>query len=342
MISDPTGPLWLTEQDVVALMSLPEAIEALREGLREEAGSRASNMVKTHATWGDGSTLHAIGAVFEGRGVVGTKTWAHTPGGAAPQLLLMDAEDGSVLAIIEAFALGQMRTGAISGLATAIMAKPDARRMAMIGAGKQSLAQIAAVAAVRQLDRVNVWSPTARKREALAAEAAQRLGVRAVATETLEAALRGSDIVTLATRATVPFLSAGTLEHGVHVNAVGAITLERAEFEPSLLERASLLAGDSVPQIRRLSREFIEAFGDDETRWAHLVPLSTLVASDATRPARADLTVFKAMGMGISDVSLGIALLDAARETGRGRQLPRPQRARLRFGRSNEAMEKAS
>jgi ornithine cyclodeaminase len=73
--------LWISEADVVSLMSLPEAIDALRDGLREEAAGRAANMVKTHATWDNGSTLHAIGAVFEGWGVVGTKTWAHTAGG---------------------------------------------------------------------------------------------------------------------------------------------------------------------------------------------------------------------------------------------------------------------
>jgi alanine dehydrogenase len=318
--------LWISEADVVSLMSLPEAIDALRDGLREEAGGRAANMVKTHATWDNGSTLHAIGAVFEGWGVVGTKTWAHTAGGAMPLLILIDAQDGAVLAIIEAFALGQMRTGGISGLGADVMARADARRMAIVGAGKQSLAQVAAVAAVRPLDRVTVWSPTAANREALAARIEQTLRIEAIATATLDEALDGADVVTLATRARTPFLTRDALPRGVHINAVGAITPERAEFEPALLERAGVLAADSVPQVRKLSREFIEALGDDEGAWARLQPLSALVAAGTTRPADADLTVFKAMGMGISDLSLGIAVLKRARAAGLGRPLPEVKR----------------
>lgn len=313
--------IWLTEADVVSLMSLPEAIGALRAGLAEEGAGRASNMVKTHATWDNGSTLHAIGAVFEGWGVVGTKTWAHTAGGAMPLLILIDAANGAVLAIIEAFALGQMRTGGISGVAADLMARADARRMAIVGAGKQSLAQIAAVAAVRALDRVTVWSPTAANREALASKVEASLGIEAIATQTLDEALDGADIVTLATRARIPFLKRDDLPRGVHINAVGAITPERAEFESSLLERASVIAADSVPQTRKLSREFIEGLADDAA-WAQVQPLSALVCAGATRPAHADLTVFKAMGMGISDLSLGIALLNRARAEGLGRALP--------------------
>lgn len=318
--------LWISEADVVSLMSLPEAIDALRDGLREEAAGRAANMVKTHATWDNGSTLHAIGAVFEGWGVVGTKTWAHTAGGAMPLLILIDAQDGAVLAIIEAFALGQMRTGGISGLGADVMARADARRMAIVGAGKQSLAQVAAVAAVRPLDRVTVWSPTAANREALAARIEETLRIEAIATATLDEALDGADVVTLATRARTPFLTRDALPRGVHINAVGAITPERAEFEPALLERAGVLAADSVPQVRKLSREFIEALGDDEGAWARLQPLSALVAAGTTRPADADLTVFKAMGMGISDLSLGIAVLKRARAAGLGRPLPEVKR----------------
>ena len=317
-----TTPIWISEAEVVELMSLPEAIDALRDGLCEEAAGRANNMVKTHAVWGNGATLHAIGAVFEGWGVVGTKTWAHTHGGALPLLILIDAYNGSVLAIIEAFALGQMRTGGISGLGADVLARVDATRMAIIGAGKQSLSQVAAVVAVRALQRVTVWSPTAANREALAAKIETQLKIEAIAATTLDEALDGADIVTLATRARTPFLTRDTLPRGVHINAVGAITPERAEFESALLERADIIAADSVAQVRNLSRECIEAFGQDEESWERIKPLSALVAAGFRRPAGVDLTVFKAMGIGISDLSLGIALLRRARAKGLGRPLP--------------------
>src|SRR5207237_8443297 len=86
----------------------------------------------------------------------GTKTWAHTPGGATPLLVLLDATTGALKAVIEAFALGQMRTAAASGVATRWLARKDATEFAMIGPGKQALTQVAAVLAVRTLQRVRV------------------------------------------------------------------------------------------------------------------------------------------------------------------------------------------
>ena len=133
-----SDPLWITESDVVESLSLPEAIPALEAGLALEAAGSARNMAKTHQIWGGHHTLHAIGAVVEGAHIVGTKTWAHTAGGATPLVTLWNSESGNLEAIIEAFALGQMRTGGISGVATARMAAWDADDFAIIGTGKQA------------------------------------------------------------------------------------------------------------------------------------------------------------------------------------------------------------
>ena len=156
----------------------------------------------------------------------------------------------------------------------------------------------------------------------------------------MDQALDGADVVTLATRAKAPFLAADALASGVHLNAVGAITPERAEFEPALLDRAMIVAADSVAQVRKLSREFVEAFGTDEAAWARVEPLSDLVARGAVRPAGADLTVFKAMGMGISDLSLGIGVFEGAKKAALGQLLPRGRSARkFRLSGSNTIAE---
>nr|MBA2690311.1 ornithine cyclodeaminase family protein [Burkholderiales bacterium] len=156
-------PIWISESEVVDLMDLGDAIVALEKGLLMEARGDAFNMTKTHLGWGN-NNLHAIGAAFTGARLVGTKTWAHTQGGTCPLLILFDAENGSLKAVIEAFALGQMRTGGISGLATDWLARQDANEMALIGCGKQALPQLAAVAAVRPLRQVRVFSPRAESR----------------------------------------------------------------------------------------------------------------------------------------------------------------------------------
>ena len=103
-------------------------------------------------------------------GFAGTKTWAHTAGGATPLVTLWNSDTGKLEAIIEAFALGQMRTGGISGVATARMAAEGADELAIIGTGKQALTQVVAVAAVRPLKRIRVYSPTAENRRAFIAK----------------------------------------------------------------------------------------------------------------------------------------------------------------------------
>src|SRR5437667_12404658 len=137
-----TSPLWISEADVVAMMDVGEAIVALEKGLRTEAGGEAKNMVKTHVSWGDSSTLHAIGAVFTKEQFAGTKTWAHTKGGATPLLILFDSETGRLKAIIEAFAVGQLRTASASGVATNLLSAKEADVFAMIGTGETAIAQV--------------------------------------------------------------------------------------------------------------------------------------------------------------------------------------------------------
>src|SRR6266849_4547023 len=142
-------PIWISETDVVSMMDLSNAIDALECGLLAEAQGSATNMVKTHGEWDGGSTLHAIGAAFPRNGFVGTKTWAHTEGGATPLLILFDSHNGALKAIIEAFALGQMRTASASGVATKWLAADDAEDFAIIGTGKQAISQVASVLGAR-------------------------------------------------------------------------------------------------------------------------------------------------------------------------------------------------
>lgn len=327
-----TQPLWITEADVVSLMDIGEAIHALEQGLRLEASGTAQNMVKTHAVWGDGHTLHAIGATFADAGFVGTKTWAHTEGGATPLLILFDSHDGSLKAIIEAFALGQMRTGGIAGVATRWLARADADEMAIIGTGKQALTQIAAVAAVRPLKRVRVFSPNAENRASFIKKL-QSEGFDFAVTDaaSVAQAVTGAHIITLVTRATKAFLGAGLVDRGAHINAVGAIVPSRVEFEQDIFPRCHRIAVDSLPQVQKLSREFMDHFGSDPSRWEQVARLSTLVAGHEARSADADLTLFKAMGMGISDLSLGTELYRRALAQDVGRGFAHPQRAKPRL-----------
>jgi alanine dehydrogenase len=321
------APRWISESDVVQLMDLGQAIDALTRGLMEEAAGSARNMEKTFAHWGKSSNMHAIGAVFEGAGVFGTKTWGNTPeGGSTPLLILWDATTAKLWAIIEARALGQMRTAAMSAIATRWMSDHDADDLAIIGSGKQALTQVAAVATVRRLRRVRVFSPTPAKREAFA----QKLRGTFPALDVVVAddpgrATQGASIVTLITRARDPVISASMVARGAHVNAAGAITRERREFAQDLFARATLVAVDTLPATRHLSAEFIDWYdGTQRGDWSSVERISDIVAAGRPRRAGTDISLFKPMGMGISDVSLGIEIMRRAQASGLGRPMPPP------------------
>ena len=245
-----SDPIWITEQEVVEVISLPEAIPALEAGLALEAAGAARNMEKTHQIWGGHHTLHAIGAVVEGAHVVGTKTWAHTAGGATPLVTLWNSDTGKLEAIVEAFALGQMRTGGISGVATGRMARADADDLAIIGTGKQAITQVVAVSAVRPLKRIRVFSPTPENRRAFLVRLEKLFPAATLVEATsVEDAVKDAPIITLVTRARTPVLTARMIARGAHLNAVGAITPEREEFTQDVFDRVSAIAVDLVESV---------------------------------------------------------------------------------------------
>jgi len=325
-----TAPIWIGERDV--RLDLGQSIALLREAMTREAAGRARNMEKTHVAW-DGGTMHAIGAIFTDTSLLGVKTWAHTPKGATPLEILWDAETGKLLAVIEAFAMGQMRTSGMAGLATDCLAARDADLLAICGTGKQALAQVAAVQAVRPLKTVRIYGRNAEKRAAFAERVKRELDLATEQHDDVARCVKDAPIVTLVTRAKDPFLSAAMPTCGAHVNAMGAITPERQEFEAALLDRCAIVATDSIEQAKALASELIAAWGED---FSKAETMSEIVASGAGRPAGADLTLFKSLGVGIADLALAEALYRLARERGVGTELPTPAPAPISFAKGGK------
>lgn len=317
-------PIWIPES-AIAPMTLKAVIERLRTAIEREARGAARNMPKTVARW-DGGDMHALGAVFADSGVLGVKAWAHTPKGASPLELLWDAETGALLAVIEAFGLGRMRTAGMAGVATDWLADPQADRLALCGTGKQAMVQAAAVLSVRPIRSVAVFGREPGRREAFTARVRAELGVAAEGYGDASTAVADAPVVTLITRARGPFLTAAAPAPGAHINAMGSITPERQEFEPALLDRCAVVAVDSVEQACALSSEVIARWGEAGPPPGALTPLADLSGSGVTgRPAGADLTLFKSLGVGLADLALAEAIYHDARARGVGVELPTPR-----------------
>lgn len=321
-MSDPA--LWITEDDVAGLLTLPEAIDVLADAYGLQAGGQASSMRRAHTRSGD-AILHAVGGVIAGAGLTGTKTWTYTPGGAAPLLILFSLTDGSVLGIVEAFALGQMRTAATSGLGTRLLAPPQAETLALLGTGKQAFAQAAAVVAVRPIRRISLFGRDPGRRAALARRLADELSVAVTEHDDVAETVDGAAIVTTITRAAHPVLTAAMLAPGMHVNAVGAIVPSRRELDASAVGCCDVVVVDSLEQARDDAGELRAAADAGQLDWELVRGLDGVIqsATDALR-GPADITLMKTLGVGLSDVALGAEILRRAQAADAGHPLPRP------------------
>ncbi len=284
--------LTISEQDVLKLLPMREAFVGLANG-------SAMNQPRRRLATPEGAVLHQLAGAF-GK-YFGAKIYStHVKHGAWFTVLLYDAATARPLATIEANHLGQIRTGAASGVATDLLARKDAAVLGVIGTGFQAETQIEAIRVVREIGEVRVWSRSAERREAFARK------MNARATTTAEEAIRGADIIVTATFAKDPVLEDAWVAPGAHVNAIGSNNPLRREIPAELINRAALIAVDAIDQARIESGDLLLAWTTPE-QWAdsRLVELSTVAAARRSRGSNQDVTIFKSNGLGVQDIAVG-------------------------------------
>jgi len=313
--------LYFTESDVRAVLSMTEAIRLMQEAFERLALGQAINNPRRRLILPTGAVLHYM-AASDGR-YFGAKIYStHARHGAHFLFLLYRAEDAQPLALMEANYLGQIRTGAVSGLATRYMARADAETLGIIGSGFQARSQLAAMMAVTPFRQVKVWSRDAQRRSAFAAEGSAAFSTQILAVETAEEAVRGSAVVVTATNAKDPVLSPDWVAPGTHVNAMGSNQARRRELPADLILRADWIAVDSIEQARMESGDLLLTL--DENGWndPKLVELKDVVASKPARERRpADITVFKSNGLAVEDVICAGFVYEQGLREGRGAEM---------------------
>lgn len=308
----------LTETDVERVLTMELALEAVEEAFREQAEGRAINEPRRRLRVPRG-TLHLMSAAVLTRGVLGFKAYTSFPGGTRFLVLLYDAETGSLMALIEADRLGQMRTGAASGVATRYMARPDARTLGIFGTGWQARSQVQAICAVRPIRRVLAYSRTRERREAFCREMTAALGIDVRPAERPEAVVADADILATATTAREPVFDGRWVPEGVHINAIGGNALLRREFDEEVIRRARAIVVDSKDQARLECGEFLHAIERGRLAWDAVHELKDVVAGRyVARTQPADITLFKSLGIALEDVAVAVRVFERAREEGLG------------------------
>lgn len=289
----------LTEDDVRRLLPMREAIRCLRDAFAAYARGEAQNQPRRRLHLPTGAVLHALAGAY-GK-YFGTKIYStHPKHGAHFTFLLYDAETGKPLAQMEANHLGQIRTGAASGLAAGCLAPERSVTVAVIGSGFQAETQLEAVAAVRSVSGVRVFSRDAARREEYAGRMAARIGVPVSPAASAEAAAEGADIVITATYAKDPVIH--HVPDRALVLAVGSNHPARREL-PAEIVRSARIVVDDREACRLEAGDLLLAL--DEHAWDGLTELKDLVSGKAKAGHEDRLRVFKSVGLGLEDVAAG-------------------------------------
>jgi ornithine cyclodeaminase/alanine dehydrogenase-like protein (mu-crystallin family) len=317
-----TPPIYLTEDDVCRLVSVKDAIATLEELFATWSEPTTINMPRQRAPAGK-SAFNLMGASWGAKTLFGLKAYYGGGNGARYHVLLYSSADGKLKAMIEADNLGQMRTGAASGLATKLLANQNARSIGVIGGGRQAFTQVAAICAVRSIKSVCVFTRTPEHRETFAAKIERELGISAQAATTGEAAVGDADVVITITKSVEPVLRANWLKSGVHVNAAGANAPARREVDAETVLRATVRATDQVLQAKQEAAEYRDIVAAGRLQWSDIVELGDIVTGKTIgRRSPADITLFKSLGIALEDIAFADLICRRAAERGIGTPMP--------------------
>lgn len=312
--------LFLTEADVRSLLTMDAAIAAVEQVFRDLDAGTAQNISRGRAKT-DRVMLHLLGGAADG--LVGYKAYSTSRHGANFQVGLFDGATGEPLALIQADALGQIRTGAASGVATKCLARVDASVVGLFGTGKQAKTQAWAVSRVRKLQQIRVYSRNDDKRRAFAAEMSPLCGCEIVLALQPEDAVKGCDILITATASKTPVFDGRWLEAGVHLNVIGSNFLNKAEIDVETIRRASLVTVDDLDQAHLEAGDFAAALADGALTWPNVHNLGEILTGrQAGRTRREEITLFKSLGLGAEDVAVAAVVYRLAQQAGVGQKMP--------------------
>ena len=315
--------LLLTEADVRSLLTMPIALEIVEDSLRQQGNGELVLHPRRRIKLPDNALLHYMAAADPVRGYIGMKIYTVARGVARFVVPLFRSTTGEMAALIEADALGQIRTGAASGVATKYLANPNARTAAIIGTGYQARTQLEAVAAVRRLDRIRAFGRDPERRANFCREMTERIGVAVEAASSGEDAVKGADIIITATSATKVVLESEWLAPGMHINAMGANWPQKRELDAASVARADKIVVDSIEQSKMEAGDLIQAVGEDEKRWNAVQELSQIVAGKALgRTDPNQITLFKSNGIATWDLAAAARVYELAVASNKGQTIP--------------------
>ena len=315
--------LHINEAEVRQLLTMPMAIAAVEEVSRKQAEGSVVFHPRRRFEFPDHGFFHYMAAMDTAAGYVAMKQYTYVKGKLCFLVPLYSVATGELLALIEANTLGQLRTGAASGVATKYLARRLAKVAAILGTGSQARTQLEAIHNVRMLDSAYVYGRDPKRRNQFCEEMSERLGINVYPMESASAAVRNAEIICTATTSSRPVLNGKDLALGVHVNAIGANHAHKQELDEAAVDKANLIFVDSLAQSQQEAGDLIVPFAKQAQRWTAVHELAELVAGKvAGRTKDSQITLFKSNGIAAWDLAVAAKVYQLAKEKGLGRELP--------------------
>ena len=310
--------LLLREKDVEKLLTMEKTLELVERVHREYSTGNAIDVPRERSRLPK-AALHILQGAVPSANIFGYKAYTSSREGIRFLVYGFSAERGNLDIVVEANYLGMMRTGAAGGVAAKWLAREDAKTLGVFGAGWQAHSQVEAVAKVRKLSRVKVWSRTAEKLAKFCAEMRDRLALDVVPAASPQDCVQGSDIVTTITTSATPVFDGEWLVPGTHVNAAGSNSLLRQEIDETTVRRASPVVVDSRPSALKEAGDLLPALEKGRLHLGALTEIGEVIAGTRSgRTSAEQITLFESQGMAIQDLAIAAELLKLARAQGVG------------------------
>ena len=315
-------PLLLGDHEVDQLMTMQECVQVMDDTFQQAGRGATWNRPRSRIRL-PGGFHHLMAAAVLDSKVFGLKTYTSFRSGTRFLTVLYDSETGDILALVQGGRCSQLRTGAVSAIATKYMAREDCSTVGIIGTGFQGRSQLEGVCAVRTIQSVKAYDRVAESCEAFCKEMSESLGIQVAQAESAEECVRGSDIVITMTTSREPILLGDWLEPGMHINAAGSNHWIRREVDDNVIRRADIVVVDSVPDAQVEAGDLLYPVERGVIRWDQIHELAAVVVGHVQgRTSNEQITLFESQGIAISDVAAAAYVYHKAKEQGLGTELP--------------------
>ena len=315
-------PILLGDAEVKQLMSMSDCVGVMDDVFRQAGNGQTWNRPRSRIRM-PGGFHHLMAAAVLDSKVFGLKTYTSFRAGTRFLTILYDSESGDILALVQGGRCSQLRTGAVSAVATKYMARENASTAGIIGTGFQGRSQLEGVCAVRNITSVKAYDRVPEACQSFATEMSESLGIEVKPVESAQECVQGSDIVITMTTSREPILLGEWLEPGMHINAAGSNHWIRQEVDDNVVRRADIIVVDSVPDAQVEAGDLLYPIERGRIRWDQIHELSAVAVGQVKgRPSDEAITLFESQGIAISDVAAAAYVYNKAKEQGLGTELP--------------------